>query len=136
LELLADASTLLCEDLNRGEGVKKDAIFTAQRKLCRFSPVFKVLAEAFALCGTFEDVEREFYDALEPSFTGSILFEFSQIRDKRKRAREHKGKVRQYNFQVENCRPVHDKDYVTEMDEDEDLVTVTGGTKTIKGEAV
>lgn len=60
-------------------------------------------------------------------------------------ARKQKGKTRQYNFKVQNCRPVHDKDYITEKEQEaryfpdeeegEDCVVVAEGTA-MKEEAV
>lgn len=81
LDLLQDASELLCEELNSGEGVDENAIFVAQSKLCRFSPVLKVIAEAYAMCGTLDGVEYMFYEGLKPSFIRVVMFEFSQLRD-------------------------------------------------------
>ncbi|GAB7342230.1 hypothetical protein MBLNU457_g0476t1 [Dothideomycetes sp. NU457] len=120
LDMLTEASELLCEQLNSGEGVDDRAIFVAQEKLCRFSPVFKVLAEAYAACGTAEDgLEPQFlYPGLKPSFMRAALFEVSEIRVERQQARERKGKERRcYNFRVENCRPVHNKDYYPDKDD-------------------
>lgn len=113
LDLLTDASELLCEKLNFGDGVEYSAIYRAQKKLCRYSPVFKVIARAYAACGVLDDdVEWMFYDGLKPSFMKAALFEVSEIRDKRIQARGQKGKARRrYNFQLEDCRPFHDKDF-------------------------
>lgn len=125
LELLEDAEIQLCERLNDGEGIDGRTIYTAQNNLCRFHPVVQLLAKAYAACGTSEPYEWMFYEGLKPTFMTDILCELSLLREEG--AIERKDR---YDFELEHCRPVHERGQDNRMDEDNDSATTADAAKT------